>query len=396
LGVINIIAFGESYLTEGLASTKRIAVFINELMKYSNIKIINISISKSKRLNKKILDTRIKNNVKAHTLYIETYINIFKTIMFYLCALILIHKSYLKSAKNIVYYQGSPSIDKFLFLLIFRVVGFKVIFDIGEDQSLHYGKSIAQLFKNYTTLFLLRNIDKYSVGAIAISSHLVDQISSFVDNRAYKIFLIPSTVDHSVFRKGNIKKQNNGISIFYGGSFGEKDGLEYLLGAFDIIHSTYPNSHLLISGMGTELQTIALKNTIDSLESNRNIHYLGFLSEKDYVTNIMNADILLVTRTNSRYANAGFPVKLGEYLATGNPVVATDVGDISKYLNDKHNVLLVKPESKEDIAMGIRTLLERKDYAIQVGLRGREASRKYFDAEIITSTLYKIFTNIES
>ena len=43
----------------------------------------------------------------------------------------------------------------------------------------------------------------------------------------------------------------------------------------------------------------------------------GFLLEDEYYKILPHSDVLLMTRINSKYANAGFPFKLGEYLASG-------------------------------------------------------------------------------
>lgn len=55
----------------------------------------------------------------------------------------------------------------------------------------------------------------------------------------------------------------------------------------------------------------------------------GRFNEKEYYQELANADVLLMIRTNSSFANAGFPYKLGEYIATQNPVICTNVSDIS-------------------------------------------------------------------
>ena len=55
-----------------------------------------------------------------------------------------------------------------------------------------------------------------------------------------------------------------------------------------------------------------------------------------------------MTRTDSAYANAGFPFKLGEFLASGKPVIASNVSDVGKFFTDRHDTMLVKPgECKE-------------------------------------------------
>jgi glycosyltransferase involved in cell wall biosynthesis len=43
---------------------------------------------------------------------------------------------------------------------------------------------------------------------------------------------------------------------------------------------------------------------------------------------LQHASLLVLPRPESKQAQGGFPTKLGEYLATGNPVCSTRVGEI--------------------------------------------------------------------
>ena len=55
---------------------------------------------------------------------------------------------------------------------------------------------------------------------------------------------------------------------------------------------------------------------------------------------LCNAKLLALARPDSIQAQGGFPTKLGEYLATGRPVVVTKVGEIPDYLEDGVNAFL--------------------------------------------------------
>ena len=82
---------------------------------------------------------------------------------------------------------------------------------------------------------------------------------------------------------------------------------------------------------------------------------------------------------NSPFANAGFPFKLGEYLSTGNPVVATNVSNIEEYLSNREDVMLVKPEDIGELSEAILYLLLNPSTAKDIGVAGREVCRKHFN-----------------
>lgn len=67
---------------------------------------------------------------------------------------------------------------------------------------------------------------------------------------------------------------------------------------------------------------------LDSVKDKAYIRYLGFVSDEELIEQLLESDILCMTRCNSVFANYGFPFKLSEYLSTDNVVLATSVGDL--------------------------------------------------------------------
>ena len=78
-------------------------------------------------------------------------------------------------------------------------------------------------------------------------------------------------------------------------------------------------------------------------------------------------------------ADAGFPSKLTEYLATGVPVVVTEVGDIPVYLNDNVNSFLSEPNNVEAFAAKLDFVLNNYEIAKEVALKGKELTNTIFN-----------------
>jgi glycosyltransferase involved in cell wall biosynthesis len=87
----------------------------------------------------------------------------------------------------------------------------------------------------------------------------------------------------------------------------------------------------------------------------------------------------VLARPDSLQAQAGFPTKLGEYLATGRPVVVTRTGEIGSYLVDGKSAYLAEPGNVKDIARQIDAVLSNPDAARVVGEAGRKVSIECFD-----------------
>jgi glycosyltransferase involved in cell wall biosynthesis len=84
-------------------------------------------------------------------------------------------------------------------------------------------------------------------------------------------------------------------------------------------------------------------------------------------------------RIDIGYAQAGFPFKLGEYLATGKPVIASSVSDIPELLKNRQDVMLVPPGNSCAIVDAVEFLIVHPEQAFDIGASGRLSARKLFD-----------------
>lgn len=118
------------------------------------------------------------------------------------------------------------------------------------------------------------------------------------------------------------------VRILYSGTYALKDGISFLLEGVEKAVNAGCVCELILVGKGRASDMTFL----DKVKDAPWIKYLGFISEDELVAKMRDCDILAMTRTNSKFANYGFPFKLSEYLATGNVVMATKVGDVPLYL----------------------------------------------------------------
>jgi glycosyltransferase involved in cell wall biosynthesis len=101
------------------------------------------------------------------------------------------------------------------------------------------------------------------------------------------------------------------------------------------------------------------------------ITWLGRLSRPELLGLYRKARGLLVPLEVELNSEARFPTKLGEYLASGTPVVATSLGELPRLLTDGENAYLAPPGSARVFGQRIADLLRDPVAAGQVGIRGR-------------------------
>ena len=109
---------------------------------------------------------------------------------------------------------------------------------------------------------------------------------------------------------------------------------------------------------------------------------------------IKNASLLALPRPDSKQAQGGFPTKLGEYLATGNPVCATTVGEIPDYLIDDESIYFAEPGSINSFADAMKRALSNPLKAKRIGTNGRKVAETHFNKDIQAKKLYDFLSSL--
>jgi len=102
------------------------------------------------------------------------------------------------------------------------------------------------------------------------------------------------------------------------------------------------------------------------------------------------SDILLLPMTDIIYNKGRWPHKIGDYLASGRPVVVSDVGDIPLLLKGKEAGIIAPPDP-EAFAESIITLCARKDQWELFGSNARKIAETDLNWENICSEFYEKF-----
>jgi glycosyltransferase involved in cell wall biosynthesis len=216
-------------------------------------------------------------------------------------------------------------------------------------------------------------------GIFCISQYLIE-FYKIMGVRQKRLFLVPSTVDTERFGTFNSSPLPFQYILYCGGLTLVKDGVDILIKSFARISEIHPQIDLVFIGKGeTETTELLLKDLVNSLNINKRVHFLGQLSRTDVPAYLTNAKILALARPRSLVADAGFPSKLTEYLASGIPVVVTEVGEIPVYLSDNINAFLAKPDSVDAFAGRLDFVLSNYEFAENVAAKGRELTNTVFN-----------------
>ena len=174
-----------------------------------------------------------------------------------------------------------------------------------------------------------------------------------------------------------------------------KDGVSIIIDAFAKISDKYKKYRLYLVG-GWNYDTPAHLNKIRRLNLEDRAYWMGEYERDRIPAIILNADLLVLPRPNTKQTAWGFPTKLGEYLATGNPVCATRVGEVPDYLVDGESVFFAEPGSIDSFAESMDRALSEPTRAKQVGRNGRLIAEKHFNSKIQAKQLFEFLEALSS
>jgi glycosyltransferase involved in cell wall biosynthesis len=375
---INLVFMGGFTYPRGMAGTKRIQNAINALKQYPDISIRVILQRQSSKDN-------ILSGVYEGTLYETVMGDLLRSRMFttlpslYYKTVATLKRVYSPDHKNVIYFYGPLFIDSVAPLGFAKKLGYKIVFDVIEDYSLTKEESLTfyHRVKSHLTNLFSSKIKDLSAGIIVISSHLEKKCRMLTQDKV-PIHYMPVSVNMDCFPPKPERKKSI-VSMFYAGSFGKKDGLPILLDAFDKLAARYGNVHLILTGRGDNEEIMKLLARIEVSPNIDRIFYKGYLDDREYYSLLNDVEIPCMTRIDHAYANAGFPFKLGEFLATGKPVIASRVSDVERFLVSGHSAMLVQPNSSLEICEAVEFLINNPELALAIGARGREVAESFFD-----------------
>ena len=175
--------------------------------------------------------------------------------------------------------------------------------------------------------------------------------------------------------------------IFYGGYEdinNDKDGVGLLVEAWSKICKKYPNIKLLLGGVFPQQR----KDQVKYLSIENQVIFEGNIPPDEIPSYLLGSKALLLFRPDSIQAKGGFSTKLGEYLASGTPVLTTNVGEFTIYLKDKVNAFVCEPGDIEGFNSRLEFMLENNNLVSSVGKKGKELAKSTFNYENYTKEMY--------
>jgi len=218
---------------------------------------------------------------------------------------------------------------------------------------------------------LLRYFFNKLHGRIAVSRVALGYISNYFPG-SYAI--IPNGVDLRRFRGDAppIERYRDGKpNILFVGRWEKRKGLSYLIRAYEQVIREFPQARLLVAGPegrhGRAYRAYAERHGL------RNIAFIGRVSDEDLPRYYAACDVFCAPSISGE----SFGIVLPEAMASGKPVVTTDIEGYRQVVAHGESGLLVPPRDERALAGALCQLLHNPAERERLGANGRYAAQQY-------------------
>ncbi len=273
---------------------------------------------------------------------------------------------------GIVVFSVQPSIIKKVFK-VGRNENIKVFHERTELPYVFGAKDslLKYLHYKYYMKFLIPRFD----GVFVISDKLKDFFLPYNKN----IKKITTVVDTEFFNSTNDSVYDFPYVGYCGTMTGDKDGIQILIQAFSKLAANYPDHKLVLVGNNSKDKIADILGLIEKLNMQEQIVFAGFVDRQKMPQLLGNARLLVLSKPDNEQNSGNFPIKIGEYLSTGVPVVVTQVGEISHFIKDGESGFLAVPNSVDSFYLKMKEALSDYPRAKKIGFAGREIAKQAFD-----------------
>lgn len=243
-----------------------------------------------------------------------------------------------------------------------------------------------EIFYETVDALFLRFFDR----VVGVSDEIV---STMRDRGIESPLLIPNGIDVNKFsirpksdellKKYNMKE--DAIIIGMVSILSPVKGHRYSIQAMEKVVRTFPNAYLLIIGDGPLKDE--LTQLVERLHLESNVLFAGRQNNIPEFLSIM--DIFLLSSLAE-----GLPMALLEAMASGKAVIATDVGENGKVINNGINGYLVPPSNVDEIVKKLTLLIKDKSAIIKFGRNARNCVEEKYSSSIMSKNYCDLYDSV--
>ena len=220
---------------------------------------------------------------------------------------------------------------------------------------------------------------------IAVSDSALNTLREHVGGDA---LVIPNGVDISAFNNAVPLEGWPGVGtslVFLGRVDEPRKGLEVLIRAYPAIRAKNPGIRLLIAGPGDASELIGTLDVTDAAS----ITHLGMINDDEKATVLASGTLYIAPNTGGE----SFGIVLLEAMATGTPVVASNLAAFARVLRDGHAGMMFNNEDSDSLAATVNKLLSDETTQRKLISAGH-ARAAQFDWSIVAHQIVEVYESV--
>lgn len=261
-----------------------------------------------------------------------------------------------------------------------KVFGLSAILSIVELYEPQSTKSILKKINHFCfTRFALHFFDGY----LPISKVISDFYQKFKTPSLY----LPIMVDLDYISQ--IQPDAEPLSrptFLFCGAAGYPNTIQFCIQSFEALN--HPSGRLIIVAGGSEQEVSVVRKRIHESAKSASITHLMNLTDTELYALYKSSDALLIPLFDTIKDRARFPHKLGEYLASGKPVITSSIGEITFYLEDKKHALFAASGDTQAFSACMQFVAEHPEEAANIGKNGKAVCEQHFDYKKLGMLFY--------
>lgn len=272
------------------------------------------------------------------------------------------------------------------YFFLSKIFGFKTILNYVEFYS-GVKKKRNEFWKWLNDELFDKQGLKLVDSVFLISEFLIGHLKKTVPGKKY--LKIPNLTD--VRRFDGIEIREGEKYFLFCGDAGYFEIIQFIIDAYDELNTTSASLYLVINGSEANMQQV--RDYVQNSVHKDKIKLSSRLTDLELNTYYKNAIALLIPLRPTFQDSARFPHKIGEYLASGNPVISTNYGEVKYYFKDMEDMLVADSYDIKLFAEKMQFIIDNPEEAKKIGEKGKLIAVNKFDFRTMAVVINNFLDN---
>jgi glycosyltransferase involved in cell wall biosynthesis len=267
-----------------------------------------------------------------------------------------------------------------------RLLGIPVVTKVlGGGESGDLAKLKRKAFGQQRITNFQKHVDAFIVISREIDTELSDvgippEQRVFIPNGVNIARFLPPNAEQKRAQRTTLGLPEDGLIVVFTGRLAAEKRLHHAVKAWPAVRAVCPDALLLIVGAGPE------EASLKAL-AGEGVRFAG--STNDVAPFLKAADIFLLPSAREGLSNA-----MLEAMATGLPVLATQVGGATDLITHGESGWLIPPDDPAALQTAFLTLIGDTELCSRLGAAGRERILRDYQLETTAARLHALYQRV--